>query len=489
MKGQTWMVVKLIRTLGTANVARQKTKETCHTNSKVVIAEEEWRSLCGSAWKESNNNMVTLEEIVSTSNLMLAKERVRQNKGAPGIDGLTCEDLNGWFEEHSSELTSAILDGTYKPLPIRRVYIPKDNGEKRPLGIPSVIDRVVQQAIAQVLSDKYDESFSESSFGFRPNIGAREAVNQVNKYLNDGYTFVVDLDLAKFFDTVNHSKILRLLSDKIKDGRVISLINKILRTKIIDGNQSIKPKCGLTQGAPCSPVLANILLDLLDKELERRGHKFARYADDMIILCRSRKAAERTYKSIKVFIERKLLLKINSEKSKVGKITSAIKFLGFGFYKGKDTKDKKATFRPIVHSKSKQRLVNTMRTKYLKKNSGHGIEAIKDATNVYLMGWTHYFVMGITKTNMKKIEAWIRRKIRALYLKSWKRNATKEENFIKLKTSSREKCHIVAHSSLGIWAKAKHANYIITNKVIHQVWGWMNISDIAKTKAWVVLGH
>ena len=200
--------------------------------------------------------MITLEEIVSTSNLTLAKERVIENDGAPGIDGLTCDVLNDWFKEHSSELTSAILDGTYKPLPIRRVYIPKDNGEKRPLGIPSAADRIVQQAIAQVLSDKYNESFSESSFGFRPNIGAREAVNQVNKYLNEGYTFVVDLDLAKFFDTVNHSKILRLLSNKIKDGRVISLINKILTTKILDGNKSIKPRCGLTQGAPCSPVLA-----------------------------------------------------------------------------------------------------------------------------------------------------------------------------------------------------------------------------------------
>ena len=433
--------------------------------------------------------MITLEEIVSTSNLTLAKERVIENDGAPGIDSLTCDVLNDWFKEHSSELTSAILDGTYKPLPIRRVYIPKDNGEKRPLGIPSAADRIVQQAIAQVLSDKYNESFSESSFGFRPNIGAREAVNQVNKYLNEGYTFVVDLDLAKFFDTVNHSKILRLLSNKIKDGRVISLINKILTTKILDGNKSIKPRCGLTQGAPCSPVLANILLDLLDKELERRGHRFARYADDVIILCKSRRAAERTYESIKVFIEKKLLLKINSEKSKVGEITPSIKFLGFGFYKEKDTKEKKGKFRPIVHSKSKQRLVNTMRTKYLKKNTGRGIEEIRDATNLYLMGWTHYFVMGITKTNMNGIEGWIRRKIRALYLKYWKRNATREANFIKLKTSSREKCHIVAHSSLGIWAKAKHANYIITNKVIHEQWGWKSITGIAKSKAWIVLGY
>lgn len=432
--------------------------------------------------------MITLEKIVSYGNLVLAKDRVIKNKGAAGIDGVTCEDLEEWFRKNAHELTSAVLDGTYKPLPIRRVYIPKDNGDTRPLGIPAAKDRIVQQAIAQVLNDEYDESFSENSYGFRPNRGARESINQITRYLNEGYKAVIDLDLAKFFDTANHGKILRLLSERIKDGRVISLINKILTTKVIDGNEVIKPKCGLTQGAPCSPILANILLDLLDKELERRGHKFARYADDMIILCKSLRAAQRVFESIKRYIEEELLLKINSEKTKIEVINPTIKFLGFGFYKTKATEKKEGEYRPIVHKKSKQKLINTMK-RYLQRNMKAGIEMIKNATNLYLMGWTHYFAMGITKTNMREIESWIRRKIRTLYLKTWKKNSTKEENLIKLKTSSKEKAHIIAHSSQGLWAKAKYANYIITNKVIHKLWGWMNITDIAINKSWVILGY
>lgn len=434
--------------------------------------------------------MITLEKIVSTENLMLAMEQVVANDGAPGIDGVVCDSLPQWFREHAHELTGAILDGTYKPLPIRRVYIPKDNGEKRPLGIPAAVDRTVQQAIALVLTEHYDATFSQGSYGFRPGIGAHDAIKQVCDYLNEGYVAVIDLDLAKFFDTVNHSKILRLLSERITDGRVISLINKILKTKIVEENNTVTtPKAGLTQGAPCSPILANILLDLLDKELELRNHKFVRYADDVMILCKSCRAAQRTYESVKNFIEKKLLLKINEQKTQVQIISPSIKFLGFGFYKTKDTKGKPGKYRPIVHKKSKQRLINTMRTKYLSKNRRNSIEDTRKATNQYLMGWAHYFALGITATNMREVEGWIRRKIRAMYLKAWKKNRTKEENFVKLDTNSAERCHIVAHSSQGPWAKALHSNYIITNDVIHKIWGWMNISDIVKNKAWTILGY
>ena len=275
--------------------------------------------------------MITLEGIFSQDNLTIAYKNVIANKGAPEIDGLTCNDFPQWFLDHPNELTTAIMNGTYKPKPIKRVYIPKENGEERPLGIPCILDRIVEQAIAQALSQEYDESFSDYSYGFRPHRGAHDAVKAITNYLNDGYTYVVHLDISKFFDSVSHGKILHLLSERISDGRVISLINKILRCKIIDGNDVITPKFGLTQGAPCSPVLANILLDLLDKELERRGHKFARYADDVIIICKSLKAAMRTFKSVKKFIEEKLLLKINEQKSKVQGINPSIKFLGFGF--------------------------------------------------------------------------------------------------------------------------------------------------------------
>lgn len=433
--------------------------------------------------------MITLEEIVSHENLVLAMNKVVDNKGVPGVDGMTCEELPEWFRKHAQELESDILDGTYRPLHIKRVYIDKENGEKRPLGIPTTRDRLVQQAIAQVLTEEYEPTFSRSSFGFRPGIGAHDAIKQVNDYLNEGFIAVIDLDLAKFFDTVSHSKLLRLLSERIKDGRVISLIGKILRAKIVENNTVTPSRMGLTQGAPCSPILANILLDLLDKELESRNHKFARYADDVIILCKSLRAAQRTYASIKKFIEKKLLLKINEDKTKVQSITPEIKFLGFAFLLQKPSKGKPARYRPFVHNKSKKRLVNTLRTKFLKKNRRQSIEGTRDATNRYLMGWAHYFAIGITKANMSKIESWIRRKIRAIYLKAWKKNRTKEENFKALGTNSKQRCHIVAHSSMGIWAKAHYANYIITKDVIHKQWGWMNISDIVKNKSWVILGY
>ena len=439
--------------------------------------------------KESNDRMITLEGIFSPGNLKLAVEQVQANKGAPGIDGLTCDDIQQWFYDHPYELTNAIKNGTYKPLPIRRVYIPKDNGEKRPLGIPSVVDRVVQQAIAQTLSAEYDRTFSENSYGFRPNRGAHDAVKAINGYLNEGYTFVVDIDLAKFFDTVSHGKILRLLSERIKDGRVISLINKILTTKIIDGKTVIKPKTGLTQGAPCSPVLANILLDLLDKELERRGHKFARYADDLIIVCKSMKSAERTFESIKKFIEEKLLLKINTEKSKVQAITPEIKFLGFAFYKVQTKGTDKTKYRPIVHSKSKRKLVDKLRNTFLRRKYAQKIDEIKEKLTKYLMGWSHYFALGITKSNMDKVEAWMRHKIRVLYMKIWKKNKTKEDKLVGFKTNSKERCHTIAHSSLGIWAKALFANFAMTNKVIHEIMGWPSITRIVQTKAWTILGY
>ena len=433
--------------------------------------------------------MITLEGIFSAGNMKRAMEQVKANKGAPGIDGLTCEDIPQWFYDHPHELTNAIMNGTYKPLPIKRVYIPKDNGEKRPLGIPSVVDRVVQQAIAQTLSAEYDGTFSENSYGFRPNKSAHDAVKAINGYLNEGYTFVVDLDLAKFFDTVSHGKILRLLSERIKDGRVISLINKILTTKIIDGETVTKPKFGLTQGAPCSPVLANILLDLLDKELERRGHKFARYADDVIIVCKSMKSAVRTFESIRKFIEEVLLLKINEEKSKVQPITPDIKFLGFAFYKVHSDGANKGEFRPIVHSKSKAKLVNKLKYIFLRRKYASKIDELKTKLTKYLMGWSHYFALGITKSNMERIEAWMRHKIRSLYMKIWKRNKTKEDELVGLRTNSREKCHTIAHSSLGIWAKALFANYALTNKVLHERMGWPSIIRIVAAKAWTVLGY
>lgn len=432
--------------------------------------------------------MVTMESIFSYKNLLLATEQVIANKGAAGTDGLTVDDIKPWFRAHPHKLTKEIMEGTYQFQPIKRVYIPKSDGKQRPLGIPSVIDRVVQQAIAITLSEEYDRTFSSGSYGFRPNKSGHDAVKAVTAYLNMGYTYVIDLDLKSFFDTVNHAYLLRLLARRIKDCRVLKLINRILKTKIVDGEEIIKPRQGLTQGAPCSPILANILLDLLDKELERRGHKFCRYADDVVILCKSQTAAERTYVSISKFIEGELHLTINREKTQVGRLNADMKYLGFGFYKTNPKDGKNGEYRPTVHKKAKKNLRDKLRG-MLNKKCPEGIEETREQFNQYMMGWAHYFALGINGSNMKDTEAWIRHKIRAIYLKAWKRNGTIDRELRSLKTNSRNQCFTVANCSLGIWAKAALANYVITKEIIHSMWGWKSIQDIVKSKAWTALGY
>ncbi len=432
--------------------------------------------------------MITLESIFSYSNLYQAKGQVIANRGAAGTDGLTVDDIEPRFKAHPHKLTSEIKEGTYQFQPIKRVYIPKHDGKMRPLGIPSVIDRIVHQAIAIALSEEYDSTFSSGSYGFRPNKSGHEAVKAMTAFMNMGYTYVIDLDLKSFFDTVNHEHLLRLLARHIQDRRVLKLINQILKTKIVDGEEIIKPRQGLTQGAPCSPILANILLDLLDKELEKRGHKFCRYADDVVILCKSQTAAERTYASISKFIEGKLHLTINQEKTQVGQINPDMKLLGFGFYKTSPKDGKEGEYRPIVHKKAKDNLRNKLRD-MLNKKCPNGIEDTKEQFNQYMMGWAHYFSLGITAHNMEKTESWIRHKIRAIYLKAWKRNGTIDREFKALGTNSRKMCCTIANSSLGIWAKSQFANHVITKEVIHSIWGWKSIHEIVISKAWIALGY
>ena len=249
--------------------------------------------------------MVTLEAVLEQENLLRALKQVKANKGAPGVDGMKTEELVPYIKAHPNELRQAIMDGTYRPSPVKRVYIPKENGEKRPLGIPTVRDRLVQQALAQKIAEEFEPKFSNNSYGFRPYRSALNAVQAVVRYANEGYEYVIDLDLSKFFDTVNHSKMIQVLSDTIKDGRVISLIHRFFRAKIEEEGKYTKPTQGMPQGGPLSPVCANCLLNELDQELERRGHKFVRYADDMCVLLRSRRAAERAYESIRKFIEKR----------------------------------------------------------------------------------------------------------------------------------------------------------------------------------------
>jgi len=280
------------------------------------------------------NRYGLLEQILNTNNLNQAFKQVKRNKGAHGVDGMDVEHLLQYLKDNGGELKRTILDGKYRPNPVRRVEIPKDNGKMRKLGIPTVVDRVVQQATAQILSPMFEPQFSETSYGFRPKRSAHDALKKCKEYANKGYTYVVDMDLEKFFDTVNQSKMIEILSRTIKDGRVISLIHKYLNAGAIDKGKFEETKIGLVQGGPISPLCSNIMLNELDHELERRGIKFVRYADDVQLFAKCKRSAQRMLENILPFIEGKLKLKVNREKTTVAYI-GKVKFLGYGFYPSK----------------------------------------------------------------------------------------------------------------------------------------------------------
>ena len=272
-----------------------------------------------------------LERILSPDNLRKAYKQVVGNKGAGGVDKMGTSELLPYLNLHLSELIEKIRSGKYKPTAVRRVDIPKDNGKKRQLGIPTVVDRFIQQAISQVLMKEYEPLFSANSFGFRPNRSTHDAIKRVQQYAEDGYRYCVDLDLERFFDTVNHSKLIQVLSETIKDGRVVSLVHKYLNAGVMVRHKFEETTEGVPQGGPLSPILSNIILNELDKELERRGHPFVRYADDCIVLVKSLRATERVRDSIANYVEKKLFLKVNKEKTVTGTL-SGKKFLGYSFY-------------------------------------------------------------------------------------------------------------------------------------------------------------
>ena len=299
------------------------------------------------------NNL--LELILRKDNLNKAYKQVKRNKGKGGIDGMQVDELLPFLRENQRSLIQKIREGKYKPNPVRRVEIPKETkGEYRQLGIPTAVDRVIQQAIAQELSPIYEEQFSENSFGFRPRRGAHDALRQCQKNVDEGYVYVIDMDLEKFFDTVSQSKLIEVLARTIKDGRVISLIHKYLNAGVIANGIFERTEVGMPQGGPLSPLLSNVMLNELDKELERRGHRFVRYADDCMILCKSKKSAERTLRNIIPFIEGKLFLKVNRKKTEVAHI-SKVKYLGYTFYRYK------GKCRLRVHAKSVAKMKNKIR--------------------------------------------------------------------------------------------------------------------------------
>lgn len=364
-----------------------------------------------------------LEKILERENFAKSLKRVKANKGSSGVDGMTVGELLPWYEEHGEELRQRLLDGKYRPQAVKRVEIPKDKGRTRKLGIPSVIDRTIQQAICQVLSPIYEEQFSERSYGFRPNRSAHMALEQCIDYANEGYLWVVDIDLEKFFDTVNQSKLVQLLSDTIKDGRVISLIHKYLRAGImVNGMFESSPE-GVPQGGPLSPLLGNVMLNECDQELESRGHRFVRYADDIRIFCKSRKAAERVLKSISRFLEEKLFLKVNREKTKVAYITHT-DFLGHSFYKDQEG------VKLCTSKKSFKKLKDKLR-ELTGRSNGMGIEFRKSKINSLIRGWINYFKLSNMRTKLEELDSWLRRRLRMVTWKRWKKISTKFNNLKK----------------------------------------------------------
>jgi RNA-directed DNA polymerase len=388
--------------------------------------------------------MNLLEQILSRENMLRALRRVEVNKGAAGIDGVSTEQLRSYIAEHWEEIKEQILEGTYKPSPVRRVEIAKPNGGVRLLGIPTVIDRLIQQAILQVITPIFNPGFSESSYGFRPNKKAHEAVEQAQKYIQEGYGYVIDIDLEKFFDRVNHDILMSRVVRKVKDKRVLKLIRAYLQAGIMVEGIKIRSEVGTPQGGPLSPLLANILLDDLDKELERRGHRFCRYADDCNIYVKTRRAGERVKGSIQRYLEKKLKLKVNEEKSAVDRPWRR-QFLGFSF-----TSQRKARIR--LSSKAMKRMKDKIR-QLTNPNESIPIEERIKKINQYLIGWIGYYALAETPTPIEKLAGWIRRRLRLCLWSQWRRVRTRIR---KLRTLGLKEQDIlkISNTRKGAWRTA-----------------------------------
>jgi group II intron reverse transcriptase/maturase len=411
-----------------------------------------------------------LEEILDRNNLNKAYKRVKSNKGSHGVDGIKVDELLQYLKDKGAQLKQSILEGKYRPNPVRRVEIPKEDGkQKRNLGIPTVVDRVIQQAIAQVLTPIFEEQFSDNSYGFRPKRSAQGAIKKCQENIQQGYKYAVDMDLEKYFDTVNQSKLIEVLSRTIKDGRVISLIHKYLRAGVVIRNNYEETEIGVPQGGPLSPILSNIMLTELDKELERREHRFVRYADDLMILCKSKRSAKRTLENIIPFIANKLFLKVNRQKTVVDYV-GKVKFLGFAFYQYKG----KARVR--LHPKTVARM--KVRVKEITaRSNGMGNESRAKELRSYIMGWVNYFKIADMKKLLLETDEWMRRRIRMIYWKQWKRVRTRFKMLQSLGIH-KQKAWEYANTRKGYW---RTSNSPILSKSLNNVtikgFGFLNFSD------------
>lgn len=400
-------------------------------------------------WTKTGDSVISLEKVLSPINMLKACERVKANKGAPGVDGMTVDQIDAHLRQHRASIYAHIRAGTYIPAPVRRVDIPKPDGGTRMLGIPTVQDRVIQQAIAQVLTAHFDRTFSEYSYGFREGRSAHQAIEQTRCYIAEGRSWVVEMDLAKFFDTVNHDRLMAVLERNCRDKMLLRLIRRYLRTGIMDGGLVTVREEGTPQGSPLSPILSLIVLDELDKYLERRGLKFCRYADDCNIYVKSRRAGERVLETTIKFIEETLKLRVNRDKSGVFRPRRA-KFLGYTFVG--------TTGEPRVHPKSFKRLRLKLRDIFWHGRGGSLFQTIEKLT-LLLRGWRQYFKLDPRKGVFEELDAYIRRHLRKLIWIAWKRPKTRERE-LRRRGLTAERAWKSSVNGRGAWwnAKASHMN-------------------------------
>ena len=423
----------------------------------------------GQLYKQKETQQVELiDRILSDGNIEAAIHAVKSNRGAAGIDKMTVDALEGYFAEHGKEIKEQIRAKKYQPQPVRRVYIPKANGKQRPLGIPTVVDRVIQQAVAQVLSKGYERYFSEYSYGFRPNRDQHMAIEKVLEYMNEGCEWVVDLDIEKYFDTVNHDKLISILRERINDAPTLHLIRSFLKAGVMEDGLVSPTEEGVPQGGPLSPVLSNVYLDKFDKELESRGLRFVRFADDCNIFVKSEMAANRVIASVSSWLERKMRLKVNASKSKVVRPTGST-FLGFAFWKSTDG------WRPRPAKERKDRICGKVKTILCRRKAAAvplGYTFTK--LNQVIRGWINYYRIGSMKVWMKvDFGPWMRHKVRVAILKQWKKPKTIYKNLMRLNNKqhcnmSEEDIYKVANSRLGWYGKANGnaVNFLLSPKVL-----------------------
>ena len=413
-----------------------------------------------------------LERILDRENLNKAYKRVKANKGAPGIDGMTVEDALSWLREHREELLESIRSGKYKPQPVRRKEIPKADGGVRQLGIPTVVDRVIQQAIAQQLTPIYEPLFSENSFGYRPGKSAQMAIQKVKEYAEQGYKHAVLIDLSKYFDTLNHELLMNMLREQVSDKRVTELIKRYLKSGVMEDGLLVITEEGSPQGGPLSPLLANIYLNKFDWEIGGRGVPVIRYADDIVVLAKSKRAAERLLESCRKYLEGKLKLKVNAEKSSVVSVLAIrnFKFLGFALGRGKKGYYIRAHAKSLKKAKQKLRELTS-------RSQGRNVRVVMENVKVYMRGWLGYFGIASMKSLMEDWDGWLRRRLRMYIWKQWKKPRTRVENLMKLGMPQWQ-AYRNGNTRKGYWAVAGSGilTHTITNKRLAQA-GYFSILD------------